>query len=266
MRIRTTISVLGGCLLASHALGDVAKHTTVNMNASGAVTEYTEMVASDNGDLRVEIYKADAAGNRGPLDSLIVFDAAAKKMLTSSGGTCQTMDLAGETMPGGMSRDDVSAMQAEMMRALEEMRTQNPEMAKMLEEQMGPGMAGMMSGEPQSIRVVETGEERTIAGYDTTGFRMEGMPVAGDYTVWAADVDKVEGGRTMARASQAMMQAHKQMMENMGVAEIIGGNVFSEILDAMDDYYPIESGNGSTTTRLVSTSGGGTEDFSLACN
>ena len=39
----------------------------------------------------------------------------------------------------------------------------------------------------------------------------------------------------------------------------------SEIIDAMDDYYPIESGDGGITTRLISTNGNGTADFNTTC-
>ena len=252
--------------MGAPALADIVKHTTVNTNAGGTVTEITEMVADDNGNMRIEIYRADASGDRGALDSYIVFQAAERKMLTSSGGMCQALDLTGEELPGGISRDEMAAAQAEMARALEQMRAENPEMAKMLEAQMGTSMAAMMGGDAPTIEIVETGEERTIEGYDTTGFRVNGMPGVGNYTVWAAEVDDVEGGRTMARASQGMMQAHKQMMENMGIAEMVGANAFNEILDAMDDYYPIESGDGSTTTRLVSTDGNGSTDFNPTCN
>ena len=52
------------------------KHTTATMDGSGKLTEITEMVADDAGNLRVEMYRADASGNRGTLDSFIVFQAA----------------------------------------------------------------------------------------------------------------------------------------------------------------------------------------------
>ena len=266
MRMRTIMGLLAGCLLGAQAVADVAKHTTVNLDGSGKVTEVTEMVADYNGNLRMEMYKADASGNRGALDSLIVFNAAERKMLTSAGGRCETLDMTGEELPGGVSREEMAAAQAEMQKALEEMRAQNPEMAKMLEAQMGSGMAAMMGGEAPDIQVVETGQERTIEGYDTSSFQVTGIPMIGDYTVWAADVDDVEGGRTMARASQNMMQAHRQMMDNMGMGNMFGANAFGEILDAMEDHYPIESGAGGVTTRLVSTDGGGASDFGVVCN
>ena len=265
MRITKTILLLTGCLLGAQAFAATAKHTTADMNASGKVTNITEMVADDNANLRMEIYGVDGEGNRAALESYIVFNAAEQKLLTMAEGMCQVLDLTGDELPGGVSREDVSAAQQEMQRALEQMRQENPEMAKMLEAQMGSGMASMMGGEPPSIELVRTGEERTIAGYDTTGFKVTGMPMMGDYVVWAADIDDVEGGRTMAGASQAMMQANKQMMDNMGMGEMLGTNAFSEIVDAMDNFYPIESGGGGTTTRLLSTDGDGAEDFGTTC-
>jgi len=265
MRIRTIIFVVFGFLLSPVASADIAKHTTVNMDSSGKVTEITEMVADDNGNLRIEIYRANASGERGALDSFIVFQAAEQKMLTSTDGRCETMNMDGEELPGGISREEMSAAQAEMQRALKEMQAQNPEMAKMLEAQMGPNMAAMLGGESPTVQVVQTGEERSIDGYDTAGFRVTGIPGISNYTVWAADIDDVEGGRTISRASQGMMQASKQMMDNMGIGAMVG-NSFSEILDAMEDYYPILSETGAITTKLVSTDGNGSTDFAPACN
>lgn len=263
---KSLYTILIGILLSPVATAQIAKHTTVNLDGNGNVTEFTEMVADGSGNLRIEIYRADASGERGALDSFIVYQAAEQQMLTSSDGMCQTMSMDGENLPGGISREEMSAAQAEMQRALKEMQAQNPDMAKMLEAQMGTSMAAMLGGETPAIQVVQTGEERTIEGYDTQSFRVNGMPGVSNYTVWAADINDVEGGRTIARASQGMMQASKQMMENMGVAEIFGANAFNEILDAMDDYYPILSEDGSITTRLVSTNGNGSADFNPACN
>lgn len=263
---KTLYAVLVGILLSPVATAQVAKHTTTNTNSSGKVTEVTEMVADGAGNLRIEIYSADESGNRGALDSFIVYQAAEQKMLTSTGGMCQSISMDGESLPGGISREEMSAAQAEMQRALKEMQAQNPEMAKMLEAQMGTSMAAMMGGETPTIQVVQTGDERTIEGYDTQSFRVNGIPGVGNYTVWATDINDVEGGSTIARASQGMMQANKQMMENMGIGEMVGANAFNEILDAMDDYYPILSEDGSVTTRLVSTNGNGSADFNPACN
>lgn len=266
MQTRTINFIVLGILLSPFAMADIAKHTTVNMDSSGKVTEITEMVADDNGNLRFEMYRADASGNRGALDSFVVFQAAEQKMLSSSDGMCQSMSMDGDELPGGITKEEVSAAQAEMQRALKEMQAQNPEMAKMLEAQMGSSMAAMMGGETPEIQIVQTGQEREIDGYDTESFRVNGIPGVSNYTVWAADIDDVEGGRTIARASRGMMQASKQMMDNMGMGNMFGGNAFSEILDAMEDYYPILSEDGSMTTKLVSTNGNGSADFAPDCN
>ena len=61
------------------------------------------------------------------------------------------------------------------------------------------------------------------------------MPGGGDYTVWAADIDDVDGGRTISAASTGMMQAHRQMMEQMGMGQMFGANVFGEIMDAISE-------------------------------
>ena len=50
----TRFVVAAVSLLVGHSvLADIAKHTSITRNASGTVTEYTEMVADENGNLRV---------------------------------------------------------------------------------------------------------------------------------------------------------------------------------------------------------------------
>ena len=266
MRIRCYLLCICSLSLSSIAIADVAKHTTVNTNAAGVVTEYTEMVADDSGNLRIEIYGVDASGNRGALRDFVIFQANEQKMLTSSGGTCQSMSFDGEELPGGISKEDVMAAQSQMQQALEEMRAQNPEMAKMLESQMGD-MGTMMGGGESGIQLAETGQTRKIDGYDTKSFRVSGLPgpVSG-YTLWAANIDDVKGGRTIGNASQKMMQASKQMMENMGMGQAFGANLFGEIMEKMSNYYPIMTDTGDVQTRLTSTDGGGSTDFYPACN
>ena len=267
MRAVRSIAIILSLTYGPFALADVAKHTSITRSASGTVTEYTEMVADDNGNLRVEIYNADAAGSRADLRDFVVYQAAERTMVTSSGGMCQSMTLDGESLPGGVTREDIAAAQVEMQRALEQMRTENPEMAEMLEAQMGSSMAMMMGDtEEVSIQVVDTGESKNVGDYDTKAFRVTGVPMADNYKVWATDIDDVDGARTISQASQGMMQATKQMMENMGLGEMPGANMFNEVLDAMDDYYPIVTEDIRGTTTLVSTSGNGSEDFYPDCN
>ena len=267
MRAARFIAIALGLSVGTFAIADIAKHTSITRNASGTVTEYTEMVADDNGNLRVEMYNADASGNRGELRDWVVFQAAEKTMLSSSGGQCQAMTLDGESLPGGVTREDISAAQAEMQKALEQMRAENPEMAKMLEEQMGSSMAMMMGeSEQPSIQVVETGESKKVGDFDTKGFRVTGVPMMENYTVWAADIDDVSGGRTISQASQGMVQATRQMMQDMGLGEMSGANMFNEILDAMDNYFPVVTEDIRGVTTLVSTNGAGSENFYPACN
>jgi hypothetical protein len=128
-------------------------------------------------------------------------------------------------------------------------------------------MAAMMGGEKSEIQIVQTGETRTIDGYDTTGFRVSGLPGAvGNYTVWAADINDVEGARTMGAASAGMMRASKKMMDNMGMGQIFGGNIFAEMMEKMENYYPIVSDINGGQTKLISTDGAGSSDFYPACN
>ena len=266
MPVRARFLTAVAVLVSPLASAEIVKHTTVTVNPAGGTLEYTEVVADDNGNLRMEMYDADGAGERGALRDFVVYQAAERKLLTSSGGMCQSLSLEGDELPGGVSRDEVAAAQAEMQRVLEEMRASDPEMAKMLEAQMG-GMAAMMGGgEPPQISVERTGETRTVNGYDTVGFRVSGIPMVDSYQVWAAEIDDVDGARTISAASQGMMQAQKQMMQNMGLGEMLGANLYNEVLDAMDNYYPIVTEDGRGTTRLVSTSGGGSSDFNPPCN
>jgi hypothetical protein len=266
MFARDRLVAITAILLSPLASAEVARHTTVTASLSGGTLEYSEIVADDNGNLRMEMYGADGAGNRGELRSFVVYQAAERMLLASDAGTCQAVSLDGEELPGGVTREDITAAQAEMQRALDEMRASDPEMAKMLESQMG-GMAAMMGGdEPPQIHVERTGETREIEGYDTVGFEVSGVPMMDGYRVWAAEISEVEGARTISSASQGMMQAQKQMMQNMGLGEMLGNNLYNEVLDAMDNYYPIVTVDGRGTTRLVSTSGGGSDDFYPSCN
>ena len=266
MRARNLAIALA--ILSQPAMADIAKHTTVTVDQAGNPREFTEMVADDNGNLRMEMYSVAADGSRGSLKDLIVFQATENQMLSFSNGRCEAMSFEGDELPGGISRDEMMAAQQEMQQALEEMRATNPEMAKMMESRMAgmPGMSAMMGNEPEPVRIVETGEEKDIGDYDTIGFRIEGMPGGGNNTVWATDIDDVEGGRTMSAASRGMMQASKQMMENMGMGQMFGANVFGEVMEAMEDYYPIVSEDARGETRLLSTDGNGSEDFYPECN
>ena len=259
MRARNLAIALA--ILSQPAIADIAKHTTVTIDQAGNPREFAELVADDIGNLRMEMYVADAEGNRGPLKDLMIFQATEKRMLTFVDGRCESMSFDGDELPGGVSREEISAAQ----QALAEMQRNNPEMAKMLESQMG-GMSALFGGEPDPIQIVQTGEEKDIGDYDTMGFRVEGVPGGDNYTVWAADIDEVRGGRTISAASRGMMQASKQMMDNMGIGQMFGANFFGEIMEAMEDYYPIVTEDQRGETQLLSVEGLGMEDFYPECN
>lgn len=267
MRILRLSIFLTALLLSGIAAAEIAKHTTVTTNAGGNATELTEMVADDNGNLRIEMYDVGADGSRGALRDFVVYRAADREMITTSGGRCETVSLSGDELPGGISREEMMAAQAEMQAALEEMRAQNPQMAQMMEQQM-QSMGVMMGGGAENrIELVETGESREIDGYETVGFRVTGMPgMAGEYKVWAADIDDIVGARTMSAASAGMMQATQQLIESVGMGQMFGSNLFAEVMEKMDDYYPVVTETNGQTTRLVSTDGNGSADFDPACN
>lgn len=242
----------------------IEKHTTRDVDANGNTTGFTEIVADDNGNLRMEIYGIDENGERGLLLDFVVYQATERKLLSSDGNRCESMNLEGDELPGGVTRDDITAAQSEAQRMLAEMRETNPDMARMLEQQLA-NMPGMPGSNPNPVRLVNTGESRRIGDYDTTRFDVENVPGGGDYTVWAADVDDVEGGRTISNATRSMMQAQQQMIENMGMGQIVG-NVHGEIIKVMDNFYPIVSGDGDGETHLHSTKGNGSENFYPECN
>jgi len=55
MKSRASLLCLIGLSFSQYAAAEIAKHTTVTMDASGNRTEYMEMVADDNGNLRIEV-------------------------------------------------------------------------------------------------------------------------------------------------------------------------------------------------------------------
>jgi hypothetical protein len=97
--MRTALLLTVTAFLPAPARADVAKHATITRNQGGQATGYTEMVADDAGNLRIEIYGVDAAGNRGAMRDFVVFRAAEvmEKMddyypiLTESNGQLTTL-------------------------------------------------------------------------------------------------------------------------------------------------------------------------------
>ena len=266
MSTRATAAMIVACITPLVAGAETARHTTVTVNPVSGSIEYTEVVADDAGNLRMEMYGADAAGERGAMRDFVVYQAKERMLLATNAGICQSVSMDGDELPGGISSEDIAAARAEMQQIIEELRETDPEAAEELESQMG-GMSTMIEGgEAPQITVRRTGETRTIEDYETVGFEISGMPAMNGYRVWAAEIDEVDGARTITAATQGMMQAQKQLMRNMGLGEMMGNNLYNEVLDAMDNYYPIVTEDGRGTTRLVSTSGSGSDDFFPACN
>ena len=250
---------------------EVAQHTMVTRDLNGIVREYTEMAADDAGNLRYDMFDATADGGPGELRDWVVWQAAEQTMVMSDGNRCERMKMDGSEMPGmpqGIDRQEMMAAQAEMQRAMQQMAAENPEMARMMEQRLAnSGLGQMMGGEKVEVEIVEIGQTREVGDYDTKGFQVVGGPATmGDTTVWATDIDDVDGGRIIGNASTGMMRAQQQMMDNMGVSQFIDTNVFGEIMEKMSDYYPVMTEDSRGITQLVSTSGSGEVDFYPDCN
>ena len=70
----------------------------------------------------------------------------------------------------------------------------------------------------------------------------------------------------MSAASAGMMRATRQMIENMGMGDMFGNNLFAEVMEQMDDYYPVLTESNGQLTMLLSTDGQGAADFNPPCN
>ena len=271
MNARTIIAVSFFLLLSHEALSELARHTSAELGRSGTPESYTVMLADENGNLRIESYGAtgrassspagdiETSFSQGDLRDLMIFQAKEGRMLMFDRGRCEVMSLEDGSLPGmgPGSMDDMQQQMAEAQRemqaALEEMRKEDPEMAKMLEQQMGgPAGMGAMMQQPREMIVEETGDDRTIGDYDTTRFvvREAGSNLA-PTTVWAADIDDVEGGRLVGRAMKGMFETFKEVMDRMGVGAMAGTGSASAIIEKMEDYYPILTEDQDGQTKLI---------------
>lgn len=278
MKPRVLIASLAAVLLAAPALAETARHVTVDVDSSGSARSYNVMTADDMGNLRIESYAAggDAAASIVPerLENKMIFQASDERLLMFDRGQCQAVNADLDSMPGmpagGMAevRQQVADARAEMEAMLEEMREQDPAMAKMLEEQMKARMGGAMMGEPPPARVVEkTGESRRIGDYDTEAFEIRGEGSnALESTVWAADLDAVDGGFIVNNAMIGMFELFRDMMEQAGVDDLFATGMSAEVVEKMENYYAVEAEHTGGTTRLVSAETGVPADFFPACN
>ncbi len=265
-------------ILAAPAFAETARHVTVEVNSGGAAESYNVMTADDLGNLRIESYSAagDAAASIVPerLQNKMIFQASDERLLLFDRGQCQELSGDLSSMPGmpagGMDevRQQVAEAQAEMQAMLEEMRQQDPAMAKMIEEQMKARMGGAMMGEPPPGRVVATtGDSRRIGDYETQAFeiRVEGSDAV-ESTVWAADLDAVDGGFIVNNAMIGMFELFRDMMEQAGVGDLFATGMSAEVVEKMENYYAVETEHADGATRLVSAETGVPADFFPACN
>ena len=278
MKSRVLLACLTAAMTAAPAFAETARHVTVDVDASGSARTYNVMTADDLGNLRIETYEAggDAAASIVPerLRHKMIFQAGDERLLMFDRGQCQEVSADLESMPGmpagGMAevRQQMAEAQAEMQAMLEEMREQDPAMAKMLEEQMKSRMGGAMMGEPPPARTVgKTGDSRRIGDYDTEAFeiRVEGSNTV-ESTVWAADLDAVDGGFIVNNAMIGMFELFRDMMEQAGVGDLFATGMSAEVVEKMENYYAVEAEHADGTTRLVSAETGVPADFFPACD
>ena len=190
-------------------------------------------------------------------------------MLIVDRGQCQILsaDMSGMPgmPPGGMEeyREEMAAAQQQ----IRELAEQDPALARMLEDQIASmgGMPGMPQQRPQMV-VEETGDDKSIGDYDTTGFVVyeEGTDRYRT-SVWAADIDDVVGGRIVGSAMKGWLELYRDVMERMGAGAARESGVSSAILDKMDDYYPIVTESTQRRTTLTSAELGGTAEFYPDC-
>ncbi len=276
-------------LLAQLALAEVARHESIEVGSSGVPENYSIIYADDAGNLRMETYAATATASSGgaaggdvsvdfsigPLQGVMIFQAAEKRMLMVDGGQCQVMstDMGGMPgmPPGGMEQyaDEMAAAQQQMQEAMREMAEQDPAMAEMLQQSMaglGNGIPGMMQ-ERREMVVEESGDEQTIGDYATTRFVVyeEGTDRFRT-SVWAADIDDVEGGRIVGGAMKGWFEHFRDVMDRMGAGSMSGAGLTSAILEKMDSYYPVMTESHDRKTTLTSAEIGGTADFFPDCS
>lgn len=286
MAVRKFVAAATAIFVSQLALAEVARHESVEVGSSGAPEHYSIIYADDAGNLRMETYGATATASSsgtaggdvevdysvGELQGVMIFQAAEKRMLMVDGGQCQVMsaDMAGMP-PGGMEqyREEMAAAQQQMQEAMRDMAEQDPAMARMLEERMasmGGGMPGMTQQRREMV-VEESDEDRAIGDYSTSLFIVyeEGTDRFRT-SVWAADIDDVEGGRIVGGAMKGWFEHFRDVMDRMGVGSMSGAGLTSAILEKMDSYYPVMTESSDRRTTLTSAEIGGTANFYPDCS
>ena len=255
---------------------ELGKITSWDYGMSDVPETITVIFADADGNLRIEGFGvnalAESSGGKikttysaGELRDVMIFQAKERRMLFIDRGQCRVMDT---QTPGGPGMPAIpSDAMAQMQEAIAQMEKENPELAKMMKQQASASnMLGAMMQEPRETIVEESGDDRTIGDYDTTGFRVYEEGSEGDVTlVWAADIEDVEGGRLVGNAMVGFFGAYKDMMENMGVGGLGATGMASAVIEKMKDYYPIETKDARGRTMLISAETGGEAEFYPDC-
>ncbi len=255
---------------------ELGRITSWDYGVSGVPELITVIVADADGNLRIEGFgvnsEATSSGGKiemkympGNLRDVMIFQAKERRMLFFDRGQCRVMNTQGPGAPAmpGMPPDAMAKMQE----AIAQMEKENPELAKMMKQQANASnMLGSMMQKPRETIVEETGDDRTIGDYDTTGFRVYEEGSESDVTlVWAADIDDVEGGRLVGNAMVGFFGAYKEMMENMGAGGLGATGTASAVIEKMKDFYPIETKDESGRTLLKKAETGGEAEFFPDC-
>lgn len=296
MTLRSAAVALLFCLVSEAATAEVARHETMEYDRYGNPESITVVYANDEGFIRMETYgisaqvsssaeaasasagsSADVSYARGSSLGVMVFQPPEERMLMIDRGECQIMnadltDLPGMP-PGGMAeyRQEMAAAQAEIQEAMRELAEEDPAVARMMQERLGNLGGGIpgMPGAPQQARemiVEETGDDRTIGDYDTTGFLVyEEETNRYRTSVWAADIDDVVGGRIVGNAMKGWLELYRDVMDRLGAGAGRQSGVASAVLDKMDDYYPIVTESSDVRTTLTKAELGASADFYPEC-
>ncbi len=280
MRARIIAVALLFALQAPFALSaELAKITSWDYGTSDVPELITVIVADADGNLRIEDFgvnsEATSSGGKiemkytpGSLRDVMIFQAKERRMLVFDRGQCRVMNA---QTPGGPGMPAMPAIppdaMAQMQEAIAQMEKENPELARMMKQQANASnMLGAMVQQPRETIVEETGDDRTIGDYDTTGFKVYEEGAENDATlVWAADIDDVEGGRLVGNAMAGFLGAYQDMMENMGAGGLGATGTASAIIEKMKDYYPIETKDGRIRTVLIKAETGGEAEFFPDC-
>ncbi|MDX1515903.1 MAG: hypothetical protein R3288_03635 [Woeseiaceae bacterium] len=257
MSARAPSALLLALIALTAQAGDIVKHTSVETDGTGRTVKITETLAAGNGDVMFLSYGVAASASssggdvststqRGPLQERMLFRSAADAIVINDGGNCQS--LGGDSgVPGAYSgagmqdyQQQMAAAQAEMEKAYAEMAQQNPQLAEQMRQMMSGRGNNPMFQPHDELELVETGNTRTIGDYATEEFQVRSVSTGQvKHTVWATDIDEVDGGRLVGRNGAAMVRTLKAAFDRMGVGGLGAASIMSAIGDKMETHYPI---------------------------